>query len=456
MRRYADNYLKKWLTSHDRLPLIMRGARQVGKTWLVRELAMSANLQLIELNIEENPSFATLFESNDPNTILARIEAMHGKLAPISQCLLFIDEIQAAPHLLTMLRWFAEKCPELPVIAAGSLLEFTLAQHDFSMPVGRVTYCHIEPLSFEEFLLANKQDALLAYLHDFTWGTTVPETIHSRCIKYFKEYLIVGGMPKAVSTWIQTRSPSEVNRIQHDLLTTYRDDFAKYHGHLAIERLEEVLTTTPKCLGEKFIYKKVNPHVQTPSIKRALDLLTKARLCHKVTGTVANGIPLAAEKNDKFFKVILLDVGLANSLLGLQLDKLMRIDNTRLVNRGGIAEQVVGQLLRRHFPLYMEPNLYYWFREQKGSSSEIDYVIAYQDQVVPIEVKAGSTGTLKSLHFFMAKKHHKLAVRCNLDFPNKTNIDVKTVTGEQVKYPLLSLPFYLIEQLPRLIGIHQS
>ncbi|MFO9540663.1 DUF4143 domain-containing protein, partial [Legionella pneumophila serogroup 1] len=217
----------------------------------------------------------------------------------------------------------------------------------------------------------------------------------------FKEYLIIGGMPAVVSNWAAERSLNRVSQIQNDLLATYRDDFSKYKGRLAIERLDEVLNSIPKMLGQKFVFSRVNKTIQASTIKHVLDLLEKARISHRVQSSSANGVPLASEIKEKFFKEIFLDIGLCSTALGLNLNQINSTNEILLINNGGIAEQVVGQLLRTIELPYIEPVLYYWHREEAGSSAEIDYVIQHGNKIIPIEVKAGATGSLKSLHVFM-------------------------------------------------------
>lgn len=451
MKRTRLAFLQNWLESDTRKPLVLRGARQVGKTWLVRHLAQSQKRQLIEVNFEKQPQLTSLFLSNDPQQILLNLSVAFNESIDPKKCLLFLDEIQAVPDLLAKLRWFAEDLPELPVIAAGSLLEFVLEKHSFSMPVGRINYMHLEPLSFEEFLLANNKQILFNYLEAYLWKSEIPGAIHEQLVTLFKEYIIVGGMPAAVSSWINNRSIKEISQIHHDLMATYRDDIAKYRGRIATERLEEVMMAVPKYLGEKFVYSRVNPSIQITTIKHSLDLLCKARICHKVTGCAANGVPLAAEVQDKYLKVIFLDVGLCSAALGLSLDQLYQIEEINLINKGGISEQVVGQILRTLAPPYVEPSLHYWHREEKGSAAEIDYVVQHQNKVIPIEVKAGSTGSLKSLHLFMGLKGFHTAVRINSDIPSKTEVDVKDRQGNPINYTLLSIPFYLMGQLHRLL-----
>jgi predicted AAA+ superfamily ATPase len=234
MERTLLAYLQTWLSSVDRKPLVVRGARQVGKTWLIRHLAKKGGKQLIELNFEKNPSHASLFAPNDPQQILLNLSTVFNQKIEPENCLLFLDEIQAVPQLFSKLRWFAEDLPQLPVVAAGSLLEFVLADHSFSMPVGRISYMHLEPLSFEEFLLARDKQSLFDYVASYEFSIEIPVTIHEQLTMLFKEYLLVGGLPAAVVNWVTERSLNSVNQVQNDLLATYRDDFAKFRGRIAI------------------------------------------------------------------------------------------------------------------------------------------------------------------------------------------------------------------------------
>lgn len=453
MQRSCMNFLNDWLYSDARKPLVIRGARQVGKTWVVRELARLHKRRLVELNFEKNSEYASLFSSNDPRQILLHISAMIGGDIDPATTLLFLDEIQAAPELLAKLRWFAEDMPEMPVIAAGSLLEFVLAEHTFSMPVGRIQYMYLEPLSFEEFLGAHNKSGLIEYIKKYEMDMVIPAAIHNECMQIFREYIIIGGMPQAVYSWITKKSLVAVNQIHNDLIATYRDDFNKYNGRLATERLNEVIRAAPSLLGQKFMYSKVNANVQSSAIKQALDLLCKARVCHKVFGSAGNGVPLAAEIQEKYLKVLLLDVGLCSAALGISFDELSAVNDIDLVNNGGISEQVVGQMLRTIAPLYVDPALYYWHREEKGSNAEVDYLIEFRNKVVPIEVKAGSTGSLKSLHFFMGLKKLSCAVRINVDKPSKVMVASRSLSGDSVvEYALLSIPYYLVSELPRLLA----
>ena len=244
-----------------------------------------------------------------------------------------------------------------------------------------------------------------------------------------------------------------VSQTQHDLLASYRDDFAKYSGHIPIARFNELINKIPMMVGNKFIYSHVNKDISTVAIKNALQLLTMARVCHRVDASTASGLPLAAGIKEKMFKIIFLDTGLVSSLLGLRLNQIEDIADLHLNNQGGLSEQVVGQLLRTIAPPYMSPELFYWSREQKNTNAEIDYLIQHQNSIIPIEVKSGSTGSLKSLHIFMAAKNLSRAVRLNMDLPSQVMVDVKTQMGEKVNYQLHSLPMYMIGQLYRLLQI---
>jgi len=447
MFRAALFYLEKnWITIQDRKPLVVRGARQVGKTWLIREFAKITEKQLIEINFERDPQVRSLFSSNHPNVILQNLEVYLGKKIDSKASLLFLDEIQDAPEIFAKLRWFYEDLPELPVVAAGSLLEFILSDHTMSMPVGRITYLHLEPLSFEEFLQAQSMDTLLTYIQELTLPFIIPAAIHNCLQDAFKQYLQIGGMPAVVSSWTKDASLDSIATIQQDLLATYRDDFFKYKGLIDVYKLDTILKAIPAQLGKKFVYSKADPSIQAPTARQILSLFNKARLCHVVKSSAGNSAALATEVKDKAFKQLFLDVGLANRFLGYNFLP------TNLTIGGDIAEQVVGQMLRYLLPFYMEPTLYYWHREEKGSSAEIDYLIAHEQRVIPIEVKSGSTGSLKSLHLFMKAKKLSLAIRINNDLPSITPVKIKNPDHTETAYSLLSIPFYLTGQIYRILG----
>jgi predicted AAA+ superfamily ATPase len=454
MHRTCSEFLRKWLFSSRRKPLVIRGARQVGKTWIVRHLAESENMHLVEFNFEKTPKFAALFESNNPQEIVKRIEENFSLRIDPKNTILFLDEIQAKPELFAKLRWFYEDMPQLAVVATGSLLEFMLGESSISIPVGRVSFAYLEPLSFIEFLKAHKKEQVIDLIHNFTWETEINSVIHSQLMRLFKEYVYVGGLPEAVANWVEERSLDSLRDVHRDLLGSYRADFSKYSGKIAPEILNEVIDAIPLFLGKKFVYSLVDSTASSVKIKEALNLLCQARVGHKVKCSAANGVPLGAEIHAKALKAILLDVGLSSATLDLKLSTLEDIEELDMVNKGGIAEQAVGQLLRTIDACNVEPALYYWVRHEPGSDAEIDYIIQHSTRVVPIEVKAGSTGSLKSLHMFMKLKELKTALRIYSGLPRTDDINVKDPqSGQNITYQLRSIPFYLISEIHRLLAI---
>jgi len=451
MKRKLLTDLQEWLSQPDRRPLVLRGARQVGKTWLVREFAKHAGLTLFELNFERDPDTKGFFSDNDPKKTLTRLGAFFNREIVPNRALLFLDEIQSAPELLAKLRWFAEEMPALAIIATGSLLDFVLKDHTFSMPVGRISYFYLEPMSFTEFLLALGQDKLCEYLLSYKLTDSIPEILHKRLCEFIREYTYVGGMPAAVANWVKQHSFVEVNKIQRNIITTYQDDFSKYATRISPMRLLEIFNAVPRLLGKKFKYSEINKDVHSSTIKNALDPICRSRICHKIHACSGNGIPLSAFLKDNIFKVIILDVGIATAILNISFNEIVNINDLKLINTGGIAEQIVGQLLRSAQPSYIDPQLYYWLREKTGSEAEVDYLIQVSTNILPIEVKAGKSGTLRSLHAFVKDKKVKKAIRFNMDLPNITEVNIKNHDNQVIQYQLLSLPIYLAEQIYKII-----
>ena len=450
MIRFAAKELDNWLKNHNRKPMVLRGARQVGKTWLVRDLAKRQKLKLIELNFERLPNLADLFSENTPEEILRNIEAELATRIKPESSLLFLDEIQAAPELFSKLRWFKEDMQKLPVIAAGSLLDFALNKYQYSMPVGRITYFHLEQLSFFEFVLGTGNEALYKKLLSFSLETVMPESLHEKCMGLYHDYCLVGGMPEVVREWVNSKNLKSCITIQQDLLATYRDDFHKYGGEINAGLLNRIMLSVAEQLGNKFVYSRVDPAKKIVRIKKALTRLSQAKVCTKVLHTAGNGLPLGAESNEKFFKVLMVDIGLISVQLGLSSTKYSEAKNVIFSNKGGLAEQFVGQHLRAAQTPLTDPHLFYWQRTG-GRLGEIDYIIQHGNRVVPVEVKSGSAGSMKSLHQFMAEKRLDFAVRCNTNQVSLENIRVKTTMGKPVSYRLLSIPVYLTERLNGLI-----
>ena len=451
MLRDADQHMADWLHKSQRKPLVIRGARQVGKSYLVRKFARQQAKQLFELNFEQTPELASMFASRDPRKILNLLAVHYGRDIDPQGALLFLDEIQAAPEILATLRYFYEQMPELPVMAAGSLLDFVLDDHEFSMPVGRIEYLHLEPMNFGEFLCAIGKDKYATFIAQFQLGDDIPALIHNELMTLLKTYCVVGGMPEVVQTYRKQQSLPACVAIQESLLTTYRDDFAKYRkGPINVDCLRVVFRQIPQMTGGKFIYSRVDREKRHQDIRTSLEMLCQARVAHRVVHSSGNGVPLGAEVDEKDFKVMFLDVGLFCRSLNLNLLSLEQVAELTLVNSGAVAEQLVGQLLRGNRELYEEPKLFCWIRQKKSSNAEVDYLVTVGGKVIPVEVKAGKTGTLKSLHVFVREKRSNTAVRFNSDVASVITTNTSLV-GENTKFNFVSLPMYLVSRLPAIV-----
>jgi predicted AAA+ superfamily ATPase len=451
MQRSAESVLASWASQKVRKPLVLRGARQTGKTWLVREFGGRFPGGLASVNLEREPDLAACFAPNDPKAILALLEARLRRTITPGKTLLFLDEIQAAPELLAKLRWFAEELPSQHVIAAGSLLDFALAEHASSMPVGRITYGHLEPMTFAEFLVARGEDRMLEAIRTCTTRAGVPAVLHSPLLELARNYALVGGMPAAVADWVEHRSFSRAAEIHRDLLQTIRDDFAKYKRGVHTARVAKVFAALPRLVGRKFQPSQVDADEKTLPLKDAFRMLALARVVTPVKRSAANGIPLAAEVDERYQKVCLLDTGLYATQTGIDAAAVASQPDLTLVNEGQLAEQLVGQELRACRPFNDEPALFTWVREAKSSNAEVDYVIQVGTRIVPVEVKAGATGGLRSLHMMVAEKKLDLAVRVSSTPLQRRKIQTSLPVGTPRSFTLLSVPFYLVSEIPRLI-----
>jgi predicted AAA+ superfamily ATPase len=424
----------------------------VGKTWLVRDLAERRGLDLVELNFERDPGLRRHFESNDPAKIVGELSLVLNREIAIDRSLLFLDEIQAAGELLATLRWFREEMPDLAVIAAGSLLEFTLADHDFRMPVGRITYSHVEPLSFPEFLEGHGRSELLSVLSSWRPRKELSAAAHDSATDWFHRYSMVGGMPAVAAADVEGRSPAECRELQQELMATYRADFAKYSGRMDRNVLDSVLMTVTASVGSKFVYARVGEGVKHHQAKRGLELLAAARLCHLVRHTAANGLPLSSEASDKFRKAVLLDVGLLHGLL--RTPAAGRFPEQKSLSsaiRSRVSDQLAAQQLRlREVGSGDGPELFYWQRKG-GRPGVIDYLVQTHGRIVPIELKSGAAGSMKSLHQFMHDKGMNTAVRCDANPPSVMDVALKTTLGDRVRYRLVGIPAYLLWNLDAIL-----
>ncbi len=456
MKRLIEQDLTEWYASPYRKPMIIRGARQVGKSSLVRQFASQKGLTLHEINLERHITLASIFASNDPDKILQELAFLcDAKEIRGENSLLFLDEIQAVPEAIAALRYFYEDYPDLPVIAAGSLLEFTLSSHSFSMPVGRIQYLFLEPMSFTEMLLAMEQENLLSLLQSYQLTDDFPLTAHQRLLELQRIYLLVGGMPEAVQRYVDTRSFEQVSEVHASIIDTYRDDFAKYAQKTTLFNLHRVFDYVPSAIGEKFKYVNVDPNTQARDIRKAFDLLLKAQVIRRACHSDGSGLPLRASINDKIFKPFFLDCGLVNHICGVSHISIDSMLNKRFINEGKLAEQFIAQHLHRLGPTNSSYPFTYWLREGRSANAEVDFLVQLNQTVVPLEIKAGKSGSLKSLLQFVYQKKVSQAVRFDLNIPTRQEIKhlLRQADGsKEVAFTLLSLPLYLIEQLPRLFS----
>jgi predicted AAA+ superfamily ATPase len=452
MQRVVSPSLQTWLDGPDRMPLVLRGARQVGKTWLVRELARSSTRQLVEINFERDPRLARVFSPWEPGRVLSDLGLHFQTRIDPRTHLLFLDEIQAAPKVLASLRWFREEIADLPVIAAGSLLEFALVESDLSVPVGRLTYRHLEPMNFEEYLLAHRQEPLLERLHAWQPGRELSPTEHERAQDWYARFAHVGGMPAVVKADASGATAAECRVLQTDLMATFRDDFARYASRMDSSILDSVLLATARQLGNKFVYARIGEGVKQYQAKEALERLAMARMVTLACHTAANGIPLEGEREERHRKASLLDVGLLHALLRTPAGSAFpHLSEMAPSVRGQLAEQLAAQQLRCIAPASgTEPTLHYWQRSG-GRAGEIDFLVQIATRIVPVELKAGAAGSMKSLHQFMHDKQMSLAVRVDTNLPSLMNVDVKTTQGDPSRYALLGIPGYLLFRLRELI-----
>jgi len=451
MKRIQLNILDKWLSKPNRKPLIIRGARQVGKSTLIRLFSEHKNMPLAGVNLERFPDLASAFSRNDPMSLLNVLEALPNIGAITQDTILFLDEIQAVPEAIPALRYFYEEMPELPLVAAGSLLEFVLSDHSFPMPVGRVEYLHMGPMTFTEFLDAVGEAKLASIIQSFEVGNSIDLFVHNRLLGLMRSYFFVGGMPEAVKVYAHSGKFKDVSEVHNSIIETYREDFPKYIGSRKLARIQHVFNFAARSVGSKVKYSQFSNQDQSITIKSDIELLCMARVLSKVVHSHCSGLPLQADMEEKVYKLLFLDIGLMNAICGLGWGNVSQMTDARLVNEGAIAEQFIGQHLQDILAATPNRTLTYWLREGRSNNAEIDYVMALNGQIVPIEVKAGATGSLKSLHQFVGEKNAPLAIRFDASLPSEQIIDARIRKGAKmldVSYRLLSLPLYLVERLP--------
>lgn len=414
INRNIDQEMVAWRNEKQGKPLLIRGARQVGKSTAVRHLAGQFKY-FLEINFEEQRQVHKVFEGDlDPFQLCETLSALYNTPIIPGETLLFFDEVQVCIPAISSLRFFYEKYPELHVIAAGSLLEFALAEIP-SFGVGRIRSMFVYPLSFNEYLAAVGESGLLALKAKATSEKALPGPVHQKLLQHFKRFLILGGMPEVIATYIESKDLIRCGRVLDDLVTSLKADFAKYKRHVPFLRIAEVFDSVVQQSGGKFIYSKGAVESSYRQIKEAVDLLVMGGLVIPVTHSAANGIPLGAEINSKNRKLLLLDTGIFQRLLQLNVGELLAEDDFDVINKGAIAEQYAGLELLKASSCYRQEELFYWHREAKSSNAEVDYVVQKDGQVIPIEIKSGKKGSMRSMSLFLEEKKSPYGVRFSLE-----------------------------------------
>jgi len=435
MKRDIYQTLMEWKDSETRRPLLVRGARQTGKSYIIREFGEKEFENVIVINFERNPGYKAIFRTFIPTEIVERITLFSTQKTVPGKSLLFLDEIQECPEAIVSLRYFYEEMPGLHVIGAGSLLEFAMKSEDFKMPVGRIQYLYLYPMSFGEFLDALGESVLRNYIIHFPNLESLPEGLHEKLNEYVRKYYFLGGMPAVVQEYITSGDILKCQRIQRSVIDTYMDDFAKYSRVSAHQNLQKVFYSVPGLTGQKFVYAHVDRAIKSEKLKEALELLETAGIVKRVRQSSGSGIPLSSGVHESIFKVIFLDIGLFHAISGIYAETAKETDFTAIF-KGAVAEQFVGQELLACQSPYTKAEIWYWGRMEKSSTAEIDYLVEKDGRIIPVEVKSGSTGRMKSLHMFIETRHTEQALK---------------ISQARFQYgnPIISLPFYAMESFMR-------
>ncbi|MDR1898026.1 MAG: AAA family ATPase [Prevotellaceae bacterium] len=413
LKRLIDKELLLWKNEPGHKPLLLRGARQVGKSSSVRQLAESFE-SFVEINFEKNRNAHGLFAGDlDVREICRNLSVQFHQPIEPEKTLLFLDEIQACPDAISALRFFYEDYPELHVIAAGSLLEFALEELP-SFGVGRIQSMFMYPFSFAEFMAACGEELLWDEVCKASPEKPLIPLFHEKCMEYLKKFLVIGGMPAVVSIYVETHDFLATQKVLSGLINSLKSDFSKYKKRVPDLRIAAAFEAVVHQNGGKFNFARVE-QLSYRQVKESLNLLQMAGLVVPVTHSSANGIPLGAETNPKKQKMILLDTGIFQCILGVELAELLFANEFDAINKGAIAEQYVGLELLKSASCYMPENLYFWTRENPKSSAEIDFLIQRGEKIIPIEVKSGTSGKMQSMHLFLDEKQPEYGIRTSLE-----------------------------------------
>ncbi|NGX34719.1 MAG: hypothetical protein K1060chlam1_01072 [Candidatus Anoxychlamydiales bacterium] len=434
MKRKLEEELIKWKNKAEHLPLLLRGARQVGKSYLIEHFGKTHFENIIKVDFEKRPDLSRCFINRDPEEIIKKLELFLGTKIIPGKTLLFLDEIQECPDALISLRYFKELMKDLHVIAAGSLMEFLLNNDKYSFPVGRVEFLYLRPFSFEEFLEEFSPIAL-ERLQSITLKNTFSDIEHLELLKWIRKYFFIGGMPDAISTYKSTNSFLECQKVHRRILQAYESDLGKYSKHVEHKYLQMIFLKVPSLVGQILKYTNIDKETRSRDLKPAIHLLTSAGLILPVFATTASGLPLHAHIQDHRFKLMFLDIGLLQTASQVDAQDFFEKDILQ-INAGALAEQFVGQEILANDSPDQNRALLFW-ENKKSANAEVDFVKTIDSKIIAIEVKAGATGKLRSLHSFLKLKNFPIGVRISENVLSLYD-------------HILSIPLYLTAHLDRL------
>lgn len=431
MKRKALLSLKNWKCDTDRKPLILKGARQVGKTWLMEQFGKEYYEDYFYFNFDEEEEIASIFKSNkDPFRIIELLGLLKGKKIEPEKHLIIFDEVQECPEALNALKYFYEKANDYHIVSAGSLLGTLLAKPK-SYPVGKVNVMNLYPMTFEEFLCA-MDESLHQYYEGITKGSIIEEIFHNKLMELYKYYLIIGGMPECVSNWIKYKDYSRVEKIQRELLELYENDFSKHNGKVNSGRILLVFRSIVSQLAkdnEKFVYGCVREGARAREFEEAIEWLVSAGMVIRIHNVSKAEHPLNAFEEVNHFKLFLFDVGLLKCMAGISNEAILL--KTDYQFKGALAENYCLQQLRDVFDTL--PKYYV-----QGQNSEIDFLLQNGMEIIPVEVKAGEAIHAKSLKKYISDKNPKEALRYS-------------GLGYKEQECIINIPLYLIGKTKELL-----
>lgn len=409
MKRSLYANLLQWKNSRQRKPLLLQGARQVGKTWLVEQFGRNEYQHLIYLNFEQNPELHTLFRKQlDPEKIIINIGLLQGRKIIADDTLIFFDEIQVAPEVLTSLKYFCEQAPQYHIIAAGSLLGVSIGKQS-SFPVGKVNFLTLFPLSFREYLTASGEELILDKLETMKSIQPLPDILHHKMLEHLKMYLYLGGMPEVLQDFLDYKDIASVRKIQLEILEAYQRDFSKYADTVQAVRTSELWRSIPRQLAKenkKFKYSEVRKGSRAATFELTIEWLKKAGLIYKINHIDVPKLPLSGYSDYAKFKIFLHDTGLLGAMLNISSDI--------IINPSGIFSEYNGAFIENYVAQQLltagNPELFYWTSK---SDAEVDFILQIDDAVYPIEVKSGTSRNLKSLRSYAEKYSPSLIFRAS-------------------------------------------